>query len=145
MSEQTTSSIVVAADPAAVMAVIADFAAYPEWAKGVKSTEIRGTDSAGRAEQVYFVLDVAPIKDSYTLAYRWDGDRRVTWSLAESQMLRSLDGSYDLRAVPGGTEVTYQLALDLNIPIIGMLKRKGEKVIIETALAGLKKRVESLA
>ena len=144
MSEQTTSSIVVAAEPAAVMAVIADFAAYPEWAKGVKRTEIQGVRPDGRAERVHFVLDVAPIKDSYTLAYRWDGDRRVTWSLAESQILRALDGSYELRTVPGGTEVTYQLVLDLNIPIIGMLKRKGEKVIIETALAGLKKRVESL-
>ena len=34
MAEQTTSSIVIAADPAAVMAVIADFPAYPEWAQG---------------------------------------------------------------------------------------------------------------
>ena len=29
--------------------------------------------------------------------------------------------------------------------MIGMLKRKGEKIIIDTALKGLKKRVESLA
>jgi hypothetical protein len=39
--------------------------------------------------------------------------------------------------------VTYQLAVDLTIPMIGMLKRKGEKVIIDTALKGLKQRVES--
>ena len=43
------------------------------------------------------------------------------------------------------TEVTYQLQVDLAIPMIGMLKRKGERVIIDTALKGLKRRVESLA
>ena len=44
----------------------------------------------------------------------------------------------------GGTEVVYKLAVDLSIPMIGMLKRKAEKVIIDTALKNLKKRVESL-
>ena len=143
MAEQTTSSILVEAPPAAVMAVIADFEAYPSWAKGVKAADIEATFPDGRAKEVHFVLDVAPIKDDYTLAYDWDGDHQVTWTLARGNMLRSLDGAYVLREVGGGTEVTYRLALDLNIPLIGMLKRKGEKILIETALRGLKNRVES--
>ena len=44
----------------------------------------------------------------------------------------------------GGTEVTYRLAVEVSIPMIGMLRRKAEKVIIDTALKGLKKRVEAL-
>ena len=35
-------------------------------------------------------------------------------------------------------------SLDVAIPLIGMLKRKGEKILIDAALKGLKKRVESL-
>lgn len=60
-------------------------------------------------------------------------------------MLRALDGSYTLAPVGGGehTEVTYQLTVDVKIPMLGMIKRKAEKVIIDRALAGLKKRVES--
>jgi ribosome-associated toxin RatA of RatAB toxin-antitoxin module len=145
MADQTTSSIVVDAPPAAVMAVIADFPAYPEWAKGVTEVEVVAEGSAGRAEQVFFALDVSPIKDEYTLAYTWDDDAEVTWTLVEGKMLRSLDGSYTLRDLgDGSTEVTYRLALDVSIPLIGMLKRRGEKILIDTALKGLKKRVESL-
>ena len=148
MAEQTTSSIVVDAPPADVMAVIADFPAYPSWAKGVTVADVRssyGAPQGGRAEQVFFALDVSPIKDEYTLAYVWDGDREVTWTLVEGKMLRSLDGAYVLRDLGNGsTEVTYRLALDVSIPLIGMLKRKGEKILIDTALKGLKKRVESL-
>ncbi|MGI8645099.1 MAG: SRPBCC family protein [Nocardioides sp.] len=143
MAEQTTSSIVIDAEPAAVMEVIGDFAAYPAWAKGVKSAEVR-SESEGWAEQVFFVLDVAPIKDEYTLAYSWDGYDEVTWHLVEGKVLTSMDGAYTLRDLgTGATEVTYRLALDLSIPLIGMSKRKGEKMIIDTALKGLKKRVES--
>jgi len=39
--------------------------------------------------------------------------------------------------------VTYNLTVDLTIPMLGMLKRKAEKVIMDTALKELKKRVES--
>jgi ribosome-associated toxin RatA of RatAB toxin-antitoxin module len=144
MAEQTTSSITVDAPAAEVMAVIADFDAYPQWAKGMKVAEVRSTYDDGRAEQVFFALDVAPIKDEYTLAYTWDGDREVTWSLVEGKMLRSLDGAYELRESGGSTEVTYRLALDLTVPLIGMIKRKGEKMLIDAALKGLKQRVESL-
>ena len=145
MAEQTTSSIVIDAAPADVMAVIADFPAYPEWAKGVTTADVVAEYDDGSAEQVFFVLDVSPIKDEYTLAYEWDGDEAVTWSLVEGKMLRALDGAYLLSDLgDGSTEVTYRLSLDVSIPLIGMLKRKGEKILIDTALKGLKKRVESL-
>ncbi len=146
MAEQTTSSIVIDAEPAAIMEVIGDFEAYPQWAKGVQTAEVVKEGTEGWAEQVFFSLDVAPIKDEYTLAYEWDGYDEVTWTLVSGKMLRALDGAYTLRDLGNGsTEVTYRLALDVSIPLIGMLKRKGEKILIDTALKGLKKRVESLA
>ena len=145
MAEQTSSSITIDAPPADVMAVIADFASYPVWAKGVQTAEVTKVGANDRAEEVFFSLDVSPIKDEYTLAYDWDGDREVTWTLVEGKMLKMLDGAYTLAdRGDGTTDVTYRLALDVSIPLIGMLKRKGEKILIDTALKGLKKRVESL-
>lgn len=127
------------------MAVIADFAAYPMWAKGVQKAEVLSTNPTGRAEQVHFAVDVSPIKDEYTLSYVWDGDAEVTWTLVDGNILRALDGAYVLKAGDdGSTDVTYRLALDVSIPLIGMLKRKGEKILIDAALKGLKSRVESL-
>lgn len=145
MAEHTSSSITIEAAPADVMGVISDFARYPEWTGEVKEAEVLATDAKGRAEQVRLVLDAGAIKDDHTLAYTWNGDHEVSWTLVKSQMLRSIDGSYTLAAVGGGdrTEVTYQLTVDVKIPMLGMIKRKAEKVIIDRALAGLKKRVES--
>lgn len=144
MAEQTTSSIVIDATPAAVMAVIVDFESYPAWAQGMKAAEVTGRDAAGRAETVHFELEAAPIKDSYSLQYQYVGENTLRWTLAEGRMLRAMEGSYELAAAGAGTEVTYQLSVDLAIPMIGLLRRKAEKVIIDTALKGLKKRVESL-
>jgi ribosome-associated toxin RatA of RatAB toxin-antitoxin module len=144
MAEQTTSSIVIDASAAEVMAVIADFPAYPEWAQGMKQAEVVEEGADGRADKVHFELEATPIKDSYTLSYDWKGDSSVTWELVEGRMLKAMEGAYLLRPSGAGTEVTYRLAVDISIPMIGMLRRKAEKVIIDTALKGLKKRVESL-
>ena len=69
MADQITSDITVDADAASVMAVIADFSSYPEWATGVKQADVLEDGPDGRAAQVRFLLDAAPIKDEYTLAY----------------------------------------------------------------------------
>ncbi len=124
--------------------MIADFPAYPEWAQGMKKAEVVEEGAGGRADQVHFELEATPIKDSYTLSYDWKGDSSVTWQLVEGKMLKAMEGAYLLRPSGAGTEVTYRLSVDLSIPMIGMLRRKAEKVIIDTALKGLKKRVESL-
>ncbi len=145
MPEQTTSDIVVDAGPSDVMAVIADFAAYPQWATGVKTADVVLPGRNGRAEQVRFVLDASPIRDEYVLRYEWDDDRTVTWTLIAGHMLRGMDGAYVLEPHGSGdTRVTYRLSVDVAIPIIGMLKRKAEKVVIDAALSGLKRRVESV-
>ncbi|MBV9022238.1 MAG: SRPBCC family protein [Streptomycetaceae bacterium] len=147
MAEHTRSSITIEAAPVEVMEVISDFAHYPEWTGEVKEAEVLATDEQGRAGQVRLVLDAGAIKDDHTLAYTWNSDTEVSWTLVKSQMLRTLDGSYTLVAHDGGktTEVTYQLTVDVKIPMLGMIKRKAEKVIIDRALAGLKKRVEQRA
>ncbi|PZT69686.1 cyclase [Streptomyces sp. SW4] len=143
MAEHTSSSITIEAPPADVMGVIADFARYPDWTGEVKEAEVLATDAQGRAEQVRLVMDAGAIKDDQTLAYTWNGEHEVSWTLVKSQMLRALDGTYLLRPSGSGTEVTYRLTVDVKIPMLGMIKRKAEKVIIDRALAGLKKRVES--
>lgn len=142
MADESTQSITINAAPAAVMAVIADFDAYPRWAASVKSAQVTVPGPNGRAQQVAFRIDAGVIRDEYELAYEWDGDARVSWRLVKGQMQKAQRGSYTLRAADGGTDVTYNLSVDLAIPMLGMLKRKAEKVVMDTALKELKKRVE---
>jgi hypothetical protein len=144
MADRTTSSISIAATGPDVMAVIADFAAYPQWAAAVRSAEVIRRDADGRPSLVRFSLDAGMIKDSYGLSYEWD-DSGVRWDLAEpGSVISAMTGGYSMADGARGTEVTYELSVDLRVPLLGMLKRKAEKVIIETALKGLKARVEGL-
>jgi len=145
MADQSTQSIVINATPEAIMDVIADFSAYPEWALAVKKAEVTTPGSADRAEQVRFTLDAGVVKDEYVLSYLWSADGlTVSWKLVEGHMQKAQHGSYVLEPAGRATKVTYSLTVDLAIPMIGLIKRKAERVIMDTALKGLKRRVESM-
>ena len=142
MADQSTQSIVVHAPAAEVMAVIADFGAYPQWVSAAKQVEVQQTGEDGRARRVRFVIDAGSVKDDYVLDYSWQGDSAVTWSLVSSQLMKRQDGSYRLTETGGRTEVTYAITIDTKMPLLGMMKRKAEKVILDTALKEVKKGLE---
>ncbi|TQK27826.1 SRPBCC family protein [Arthrobacter sp. SLBN-53] len=143
MAEKTAQTIHIAADPSTVMDVIADIGSYPEWVAEYKEAEVLELDDAGNPKTARLVLDAAVLKDTMVLTYQWPADRTsVTWTLVSSSLLRALQGAYRLSPKGSGTDVTYELSVDLMIPMIGLLKRKAERRLTDTALKDLKKRVE---
>jgi ribosome-associated toxin RatA of RatAB toxin-antitoxin module len=146
MADRTESSIVVKAQPGDVLDVIADFEAYPEWTGAVREAQVLELDELGWAHTVRFTLDAGALRDTYTLEYDWDFNQKgvgsVSWWLVDGSILKAMDGKYQLRTTSEGTEVTYTLSVEVKMPMLGMLRRKAEKAIIETALHELKRRVE---
>ncbi|MER7165994.1 SRPBCC family protein [Micromonospora sp. NPDC000207] len=146
MADSSTQSIVVAASPAQVAAVICDFPRYPEWTEALRRAEVVEEYTDGYASQVRFTVDAGVMADEYTLAYEYAEDlSRIEWHLVEpSKMQRSQQGSYDIVGNPDATTtVTYTLAVELSVGMLGMLRRKAEKMIMDTALKQLKRRVEA--
>lgn len=146
MTDRTRSSVEIDAAPGEVLDVVADFESYPQWADQVKECTVLTEDGDGWADQVEFTLDAGAIKDQYVLEYDWDveddGTGVVSWHLVRASLLKGMTGSYTFDAVDAGTRVTYDLEVELAIPMLGMLKRKAEKLIIDAALTELKKHVE---
>ena len=146
MTETSTQSITIAAPATRVAEVICDFERYPEWVSAAKKVEVVEEYEDGYASQVHFVIDAGVASDEYTLRYEYAEDiSRIEWELVKPSALQKRQtGSYDLADNGDGTStVTYTLAVDLAISMLGMMKRKMEKKIMDTALKDLKRRVES--
>lgn len=146
MAESSTQSIVIAAPPDRITAVISDFPRYPDWADAVKGAEVVQEYEDGYASQVRFVLDAGVMSDEYILAYEYAEDlSRIEWHLvAPSRMQQVQNGSYDIVDNGDGTStVTYTLEVELSVGMLGMFRRKAEKMIMDAALKQLKRRVEA--
>lgn len=142
-SNDVQDQVVVAAAPAGVRAVIEDVEAYPHWQDEVREVEVLETDEDARPARVRFVVDAMITTTTYVLDYTHEVDA-VRWRLVSSDQLERLEGAYELTGLPdGSTRVTYTLAVHPRFPVPGLLRRQAARRIADSALRGLKGRVEA--
>lgn len=143
--EHTAEQLVIAGSPERCFAVATDFERYPEWVADLKEVHILERDDAGRGAVVSFRAGAFGRSTSYVIAYDYsaapDG---FSWIQKEGDLTNRLDGRYQFRpSGDGGTEVHYELAVELRVPMPGFVKRRAEGHILHAAVRDLKARVES--
>ncbi len=145
-TEHATEHAVVSASPTACWTVAADIERYTEWAQDIKEATVLERNERGLASKVAFRAAAMGRTTSYTLNYTYSDDNRIIgWTLHEGDIMRRLDGRYVFEPTPeGGTAITYELTVELLVPIPGFVKRRAEGKIMGTALRELRHRVETV-
>lgn len=143
MTRGMYESIDIDASAEDVYRVAADVETYPEWAQGVRSVEVHETDDTGLPVRASFVIEGIVKEIRYTLTYGHDVPSHMSWEADEGPDVRELTGSYEFAEADGRTTVTYALRVEPSFRVPGFLVRQGEKQIVQAALRGLKKRVET--
>ncbi len=144
MAEHANERIRIDATRDECLAVVLDFEEYPSWARDVKQVTILETDGDGRGHLVEFRAAAMGQSFTYVLHYDYTSlPESFSWVLDSGEKLRQLDGSYRFEPDGDGTRVHYELAVDLSIPLPGIIKRRAAGMIMGTALKELKRAVES--
>jgi uncharacterized membrane protein len=146
VAEQAKEHMTIEAPVQLCFDTLTEFEKYPEWAGDLKEAKVVERDDEGRALVVEFRAAAMGRSTTYRLRYDYTGaPHRLAWQLEGGDIQRELDGAYVLHASdsdPSATEVTYELSIDLIMPIPGFVKRRAEARILKTALDELKARVE---
>ncbi len=134
MAETASQTTTIAAPPDRVSAIAADVEHYPEWAKDVKDVVVRAHDDQGRPTEVEFRASALGRSTHYTLSYDYsDAPAVLAWSMLRGDIMRTIDGAYHFSpTTDGGTEVRYDLIIDLVVPLPGFVKRRAEVRILNT-------------
>jgi len=145
MTDLSKSLISIDAPIEAVQKALFELDKYPEWSSQIKSAEALARDDQGRITKVKMSIDAGMMKDRPTLDYDWSqAPNKLSFSLDEADLLTSMDGVYTISAIDEDTtEVTYELGVDLSMPVPAMMRQKAEKATIDAALAQLKSYLEA--
>ena len=143
MVDSGSESVVVSAGLDACFAMTIDFEKYPEWAHDVKQATVLTHDANGRPTVVEFRASALGRSTHYTLEYDYaQAPNKLSWHMSDGDIMRSIIGSYVFQTEGTGTRITYDLAVELVIPLPGFVKRRAEMRILST-LKELKTRIES--
>ena len=147
MTETASERIRVEAPADRCWDVAVDFESYPEWVRDVKEVKIVERDPEGRGKRVEYRAAALGKSIRYVLEYDYsDAPTSFSWKFVEGDMLRRLDGTYRFEPEgPSSTRVHYDLAVDLAVPLPGLVKRRAAGLIMGSALKELKKQVEAVA
>lgn len=143
MSDRAAQTTLINAPLQKCWGVALDVERYPEWARDVKEAVVRARDDKGRASLVEFRASALGRSTRYTLSYDYSEEpNRLSWHLVDGDIMRSIDGAYSFVEVDGGTQVFYEIEIELVIPLPGFVKRRAEQRILDT-VKELKIRAES--
>jgi len=144
MSSATTSTVSITASADEVRAVIFDLASYPSWSTSFKSVTVLESDGQGRPTQVSMSVDAGALKDKPTLNYDWSAyPDRLDFSLEDADLLTQMSGAYIVKDNDDETEVTFELTVELSMPVPEIMRTKAEKSTIDLALKQLKEKLEN--
>lgn len=144
MSESTVASVEIDAPLAEVAAKLTAIDDYPQWLTSIKKVEIDSSDDHGRVTQATVSIDAGVMKDRATLSYDWSAaPNEISFSLEEADLMTAMNGKYTLKAIDGDTTlVTYELGVELSLPVPRMMIAKTEKSTIDQALKELQAQFE---
>jgi uncharacterized membrane protein len=144
MTERAAQTSLINAPLDTCWKIVLDFENYPNWAKDVKEAKVLARDSEGRVTQVEYRASALGRSTHYTLEYDYSQvPSRLSWHLVDGDIMRALDGAYSFVEVEGGTQVFYELDIELVVPLPGFVKRRAEARILVEAVKELKARAES--
>jgi uncharacterized membrane protein len=143
VAETANERIRIEAPPQRCYEVATDFEEYPKWAKDVKQAKVIERDDEGRGRKVEYRAAAMGRSIRYVLDYDYaDAPAAFSWTLVEGDMLRRLDGRYGFQPDGEATRVTYELVVDLSVPMPGLIKRRAAGLIMGSALKELKREIE---
>ncbi len=144
MAEEAHERIHVDGSPERCFEIATDYEQYPTWAKDVKQAKVLEADDQARGKRVEYRAAALGRSVRYVLEYDYgEAPAAFSWHLIEGDMLRKLDGRYGFEADDNGTRVTYDLTVDISIPMPGLIKRRAAGLIMGNALKELKRAVEA--
>jgi len=143
VTQRATESIAVNAPPGVVYEVVTDFEHYIDWVSDLKKIEVLERDARGRPLEVEFRAAAFGRSTTYALYYDYSRAPEVlTWHQTHGDLTSMLKGQYRFEASAGGTLLTYDLEVELMVPIPSFVKSRAAYRIQSQALRELKARAE---
>ena len=144
MSDVSKATVTIDAPMSEVSEILKNINDYPSWSSTIKSVTVDETDSNGYPAKVTLVVDAGVMKDRPTLSYDWSqAPAKISFSLDDADLMTEMTGVYLVKDNGDETtDVTYELTVNLSMPVPAMMRKKAEQATIDLALSQLKKRAE---
>ncbi|MFZ0228838.1 MAG: SRPBCC family protein [Mycobacterium sp.] len=139
-----SKTVEVAADAASILAIVADFEAYPQWNDGVKGLWVLARYDDGRPSQLRLDAKYEAIEDSLIQAVYYPNPNQIQTVLQQGNLFKKQEQLFSVVDTGASSLLTVDLDVEPSLPIPAPMVKQMANSVLDYLAENLKKRAEDL-
>jgi len=140
-----SKTIEVAASPETIMAIVADFEAYPEWNDEIKGCWVLARYDDGRPSQLRLDVSVQGMDGSYICAVYYPSPAEIYTVLQQGDLFSKQRQNFSVVGMGPTSLLTVDLDVETKLAVPSVMLKKVVNDALDYLADNLKKRAEQLA
>ena len=140
-----SKTVEVTAPAETIMAIVADFEAYPQWNDEIKGCWILARYDDGRPSQLRLDVEVQGIAGTYITAVYYPGPNQIYTMLQQGDLFEKQDQTFSVVAMGATSLLTVDLNVETKMAVPKPMVKKAIGDTLDYLADNLKARAEHLA
>lgn len=140
-----SKTVEVAADAASIMAIVADFEAYPQWNEEVKGSWVLARYDDGRPSQLRLDTSISGFEGSYIQAVYYPAPNQIQTVMQQGEIFSKQEQLFSVVEMGATSLLTVDLDVDTDMPVPKPMVKKLVNDALDHLANNLKQRAEQLA
>jgi ribosome-associated toxin RatA of RatAB toxin-antitoxin module len=140
-----SKTVEVGADAASIMAIVANFEAYPEWNEGVKGAWVLARYDDGRPSQLRFDTVVQGVEGSYIQAVYYPGPNQIQTVMQQGKLFAKQEQLFSVVESGASSLLTVHVDVEPSMPAPAPVVKMVLNNVLERLAENLRRRAEQLA
>jgi ribosome-associated toxin RatA of RatAB toxin-antitoxin module len=141
-----SKTVEVAAPAAAIMAIVADFEAYPQWNEEVTGAWVLARYDDGRPSQLRLDTKVQGMEGTYIQAVYYPGENQIQTVMQQGNLFSKQEQLFAVVDMGSTSLLTVDMDVEVSMPgVPSMMVKKVANDALEHLAGNLKTRAEQLA
>jgi ribosome-associated toxin RatA of RatAB toxin-antitoxin module len=140
-----SKTVEVGADAASILAIVADFEAYPQWNEPIKGVWILARYDDGRPSQLRLDLEINGMPGTYIQAVYYPGENQIQTVMQQGDLFAKQEQLFSVVETGPTCLLTVDADVESTLPVPAPMVKMLLNNVLESLAESLKKRAEELA
>ena len=140
-----SKTVEVGTDAASIMAIVADFEAYPQWNEGIKGLWVLARYDDGRPSQVRLDTEVQGMQSTFIQAVYYPGENQIQTVMQQGDLVSKQEQLFSVVEPGASSLLTVDMDVETNMPIPAPMVKSLLNNVLDQLAENLKQRAEHLS
>jgi ribosome-associated toxin RatA of RatAB toxin-antitoxin module len=140
-----SKTVEVSADAASIMAIVADFEAYPQWNDEIKGLWVLARYDDGRPSQLRLDTEVQGMAGTYIQAVYYPGANQIQTVMQQGDLFAKQEQLFSVVEIGASCLLTVDIDVEPSMPVPAPMVKSMLNNVLDHLAENLKQRAEQLS